>query len=202
MRFEAVICAAGGGTRMGQNKALCRLSDGKTFLSSIVSSIRAISLDAPIAVVVGAQAEEVQSVHRSLDDDPFVQWVKNDRWQSTHMLDSLLLGLRALPRHRAALHWPVDCVGISPVDVVRLLNAPDAPFAVLSFRGIAGHPLRISSQKADWMRDSDPSFSSLKKIVHAEKRLLVDSDSFAMTNCNDPEQLASLQKKRAEKDSP
>ena len=43
MRFEAVICAAGGGTRMGKNKALCQLSSDETFLSSIVSSIRSIS---------------------------------------------------------------------------------------------------------------------------------------------------------------
>ena len=99
MRFEAVICAAGGGTRMGKNKALCQLSSDETFLSSIVSSIRSISHDAPIAVVIGAQAEEVKSIHRSLCDDPNLFWVENLSWQSTHMLDSLMLGLYALPRH-------------------------------------------------------------------------------------------------------
>ena len=108
MRFEAVICAAGGGTRMGKNKALCQLSSDETFLSSIVSSIRSISHDAPIAVVIGAQAEEVKSIHRSLCDDPNLFWVENLSWQSTHMLDSLMLGLYALPRHCIALHWPVD----------------------------------------------------------------------------------------------
>lgn len=196
MRFEAVICAAGGGTRMGKNKALCQLSSDETFLSSIVSSIRSISHDAPIAVVIGAQAEEVKSIHRSLCDDPNLFWVENLSWQSTHMLDSFMLGLYALPRHCIALHWPVDCIGIAPADIARLIEAPDAPFAVLSFQGTPGHPLRISANKADWMRDNAASFQSLKQIIHDDKRIFVESNTFAIVNCNDPNRLAQIQQLR------
>ncbi len=186
MRFGAVICAAGGGTRMGQNKALCRLCGDETFLSSIVSSIRSVDMTAPIAVVVGAQAEEVKTRHRELSAQAPLIWVENTAWQSTHMLDSLMLGISAIPRGHTILHWPVDCIGIMPGDIVKLLTAEDTPFAVLSFRGTPGHPLRIGAQKADWLRDHAASFDTLKSIIHGDRRIFVESDTHALMNCNDP----------------
>lgn len=189
MRFGAVICAAGGGTRMGQNKALCRISDDETFLSSIVSSIRSVAMTAPVAVVIGAQAEEVRARHRFLSQQTPLVWVENASWATTHMLDSLMLGISAIPKNHAILHWPVDCIGILPADIIRLLNAEDSPFAVLSFHGIPGHPLRISASKSDWLRDHASSFDSLKSVIRGDRRVFVESDTHALMNCNDPQKL-------------
>ena len=84
----------------------------------------------------------------------------------------------------------------APADIARLIEAPDAPFAVLSFQGTPGHPLRISANKADWMRDNAASFQSLKQIIHDDKRIFVESNTFAIVNCNDPNRLAQIQQLR------
>lgn len=188
MRFGAVICAAGGGTRMGQNKALCRLSANETFLSSIVSSIRRVDRVAPIAVVVGAQAERVIDAHKDLD----VSWIENRNWETTHMLDSLMLGISAIEPGHDILHWPVDCIGILPSDIEMLLHVPTASLAVLSFRGVPGHPLRLSASKADWLRQHAAEFSSLKEVIHSDARVFVESQTYALMNCNTPEMLADF----------
>ena len=122
MRFATVICAAGGGSRMGQPKALCRLGSDETFLSSIVSSIQSVGLPSQIIVVVGAESRQIIQSHASLA----VTWVENQAWASTHMLDSLLCGLRAIQTSCPCpvLHWPVDCIGVRSVDVRHLLEAP------------------------------------------------------------------------------
>ena len=184
---DAVICAAGAGTRMGQNKALCRLSPSETFLSSIVNALTNAGVS-KIVVVIGAQAEDVQQCHADLH----VQWVINPDWKTTYMLESLTCGIRACTPEHGILHWPVDCVGVRTSDLIRLLNAPPAPFAALAWHGRCGHPLRISPEKADILRNGLHDFATLRDFFHSAPCRIVEAEHPALMNCNDPQRLADF----------
>lgn len=188
MIYSAVICAAGGGTRMGKNKALCRLSSGETFLSSIVSLLRRVDSDMFIAVVVGAQIDLVRQTHEHLP----VQWVENADWAQNHMFDSLTLGLNVIPENTGVLHWPVDCIGVSFENLKQLIEAPEAPFANLTYHGKSGHPLRIHADVVAWMRQHGNAFSSLRDVMKRFDRLRIEASGQAPVNCNNPEMLAEF----------
>ncbi|GEM_PF-2338606 len=185
--YCAVICAAGAGTRMGHNKALCRLPLSGTFLSSIVHTLQAANVT-QIAVVIGAQANEVMQTHLDLN----VQWVFNPQWTDTFMLESLTCGIRACPPEWGIIHWPVDCIGVHPQDLIRLLNAPPAPFAALSFNGKCGHPLRIAPEKATILRNGNHDFASLRDFFLSDACTCIEADHPALMNCNDPQSLADF----------
>ena len=190
MRFATVICAAGGGSRMGQPKALCRLGSDETFLSSIVSSIQSVGLPSQIIVVVGAESRQIIQSHASLA----VTWVENQAWASTHMLDSLLCGLRAIQTSCPCpvLHWPVDCLGVRSVDVRHLLEAPDAPFCALAHHGVPGHPVRISSDTVSWLLEHAHRYQSLRDILAHRSCSYVEAPKEVLTNCNDPNSLSDF----------
>ena len=185
--YHAVICAAGAGTRMGKNKALCHLSDSETFLSSIVHALQKAGVDL-IHVVIGAQAEIVRDCHAHLH----VNWVVNPEWASTYMLESLTLGVRNTPPHTGIIHWPVDCVGVHAEDIQKLIDAEPAPFATLYFDGTPGHPLRIAPEKADLLRTKSHNFASLRDFFHSDDCIRVDAKFPALMNCNDPQRLADF----------
>ena len=186
MKCAAVICAAGAGARMGKNKALCAI-ESETFLSSIVRVLQSMVAPpvSPIVVVTGSQSELVQQTHHSLD----VVWAHNPDWQSTHMLESLTCGLQFVPTGNHVLHWPVDCIGIDRDDLCKLLNAPPEQFAVLSFGGKPGHPMRILAEQADILRSGQHHFTSLHDAFEDYPRLLIEASHTALMNCNDPQSL-------------
>lgn len=173
---------------MGINKALCKLSDHETFLTSIVSSIRAISQCAKIVVVVGAQAQTVMDIHKNLD----VHWVENANWKITHMLDSFLCGLSVVPAGIDVLHWPVDCIGIHTDDLLNLLSTPCAAFSMLAFQGIPGHPVRIHASKIPWFLENALKFHSLREIFTTDSCQIINAKQEALMNCNNPQILADF----------
>ena len=189
MHCAAVICAAGAGARMGQNKALCRL-ESETFLESIVTVLKSVTAPqiSPIVVVTGSQADLVRQIHETLD----VVWACNPQWQTTHMLESLTCGLQYVPAGYAVLHWPVDCIGIHHDDLIHLLSAPPAPFTVLACDGKPGHPMRIAPEWADRIRCGQHQFSSLRDFFKECPRSLVEISHHALMNCNDPQTLADF----------
>ncbi len=191
MNIYAVICAAGAGSRMGQNKALCKLSDHETFLESIVNSLHACSIG-NIVVVTGAQDQIVRSVHHNLP----VKWCYNERYQSTFMLESLTCGLQLVPEQAAVIHWPVDCLFIHPDDLKTLIHAPESPLAVLSWNHEPGHPLRIAPQTAEILRKNADKYSSLREFVESQKCLCIEAAHESLLNCNDPQTLDAFWKEK------
>ncbi|MBO4350302.1 MAG: NTP transferase domain-containing protein [Proteobacteria bacterium] len=186
--YCAVICAAGAGTRMGHNKALCRLPHSGTFLSSIVNTLQAAEVT-QIVVVIGAQANEVIQAHPDLH----VNWVVNPLWANTFMLESLTCGIQHTPKECNIIHWPVDCVGVHLQDLQKLLTSPLlTPFAALSFHGKSGHPLRIAPQAADILRSGNHTFHSLREFFHSGECTYIEADQDALMNCNDPQRLADF----------
>ena len=186
MNTYAVICAAGAGSRMGQNKALCTIH-GQTFLRNIVNALHQAGLRDIIAVT-GAQSQQVRDTHRDLD----IIWAHNPDWQTTFMLETLTCALPHIPRQSAILHWPVDCVCIHPDDLRRLLASP-APLAVLSWHGTPGHPMRIGPQAADSLRDGTLRLQTLRDLTTAIPCTHVSATHDALLNCNTPQQLANFE---------
>ena len=176
----AVICAAGAGTRMGQNKALCRISDDETFLMHIVRTLNLCGIQ-QIIVVTGAQSDKVVHTHKKLN----VVWAKNDQWQSTYMLESLVCGLQKVPENINIIHWPVDCLFIHPEDLEGLINAPESPLAVLCWHNEPGHPMRISAQMVDFLRNSHHRYASLREFVEQHECLRIEAHHPSLMNCND-----------------
>lgn len=190
MKCAAVICAAGAGSRMGQNKALCCFRH-ETFLSSIVHVLQSITVPqiSPIVVVTGAQVEEVRHAHQHLNN---LIWAHNNDWNHTHMLESLTCGLKHIPALSFVLHWPVDCIGVVSDDLKNILNAPEDQCAVLSYHGKPGHPIRLTPQCADIIRTQNHSYNSLKDVFSDYPRIHIEATSEPLMNCNDPQILADF----------
>ncbi len=181
--LSAVVCAAGAGSRMGFNKALCRLNHA-SFLSNIVESLISLQIHS-IFVVVGSQADVVMAQHTHLP----VQWIVNPQWSTTFMLDSLLCGLAHVPAQHAVLHWPVDCVDIDPRDLKKLIDLTDADLAALAFEGQLGHPMKISARAVAMLKQNASHYASLRDFVKDVGIRPVHAQFGALMNCNTPEQL-------------
>ncbi len=180
----AVICAAGAGTRMGQSKALCHISNAKTFLSSIVDTLRQCGI-IDIVVVLGAEHEKVRAFHRDLP----VRWVYNQQWQTTFMLESLVCGLEHVPAGTDVIHWPVDCLFIHPEDLNRLIAQTGNETAVLSWDGVPGHPVLLGKDDADELRRNSGSYRSLREFVESRVCMAIEAAYPALLNCNSPDML-------------
>ena len=190
MKCAAVICAAGAGSRMGQNKALCWFRQ-ETFLSSIVHCLQSIPAPniSPIVIVTGAQSDEVRIAHQDLAG---IVWTHNSDWKHTHMLESLACGLRLVPHGYHVLHWPVDCIAVTTQDLQKLLNAPSEQCAVLAYRGKSGHPIRLTPECADLIRTENHGYHSLREVFFDYPRMIVEAGTEPLMNCNDPQILADF----------
>ena len=188
MKCAAVICAAGAGSRMGQNKALCHIGS-ETFLSSIVRTLKNVTTKIdPIVVVTGAQDELVRLQHAALP----VVWAHNALWQTTHMLESLACGLSLVPDDCDVIHWPVDCIGISSPDLARLLDLPEGQTGVIGVNGKPGHPVKFSADQMRELRQKTHGYQSLKDVFLSRSYTVIDASGPVMMNCNDPRALSDF----------
>jgi CTP:molybdopterin cytidylyltransferase MocA len=140
MRVAAVVLAAGAGTRLGGTKALARLA-GQRFLDRVLATARRAGI-APIAVVLGRQAAQVEQILAAAPDLIVATNPHPERGQ----LSSLKVGLAALPDVGAALVWPVDHPLVSAQTVLRLVDAASEHpgcLVVPRFQGRGGHPMLL-----------------------------------------------------------
>lgn len=187
MNTYAAICAAGAGSRMGQNKALCTIY-GQTFLRHIVHTLHQVGIR-HIVAVTGAQCQQVRLTHHDLD----IIWAHNPNWQTTFMLETLLCALQAIPEHSDIIQWPVDCLCVHPDDLRALLGAPPAPLSILTWHGKPGHPMRISAEIADLMRNASLPMHSLRDLTTSYPCAYIDAAHDALLNCNTPQQLSEFE---------
>lgn len=136
-----LLLAAGGGSRLGQPKALVEL-DGHLLVDRGVELLRAGGCD-PVVVVLGASAREVVMHARLVG----AVVVVNDRW-ADGIGSSLRTGLAAVS-DLGAVHVVVALVDQPRVtaDVVRRLveAPPDAPVVAASYGGRLGNPVRLDA---------------------------------------------------------
>lgn len=144
-----VILAAGASRRMGRSKQLL-MWRGKPFICHVARTALDADL-APVVVVTGAQADEVQA---ALADLP-VEIVHNPRWaegQST----SVRAGLQALPPETTAAVFLLADQPHIPVELVRALLERHAqarpPIVAPTIEGQRGNPVLFDrSTFADMM---------------------------------------------------
>jgi molybdenum cofactor cytidylyltransferase len=162
LRIGALILAAGDSRRMGRPKALLPL-EGRTFLEVLMDRLIRAGV-APILLVLGSAAEEIQSVLKLslarvvINPDP-----------TRGQLSSIHCGILALaPRE-------VDGLFIAPVDTPRVKVAtleqmkdalPGRPLVVPVFQGRRGHPALFSANLfPDLLRA--PLDQGARAVVHA-----------------------------------
>lgn len=156
MTVHGLLLAAGAGSRMGQPKALVRDDDGLPWLVRSTT----VLLDggcAEVTVVLGASADEAESLLADVDLDlTRVHVTRSLAWQAG-MGASLRAGLRALADAQtdAALVHLVDLPDVSADVVRRVLAAESGPGALAraSYDGTPGHPVLLGREH--WVKVAD-----------------------------------------------
>ena len=139
----ALVLAAGRSTRMGQPKALLDWFGEPLY----AAHGRALNALGPVRtlVVLGADAGTIHaSIRARASGSAPLEVIHAPRWRSTSMIDSVRVGLRAIP---SAPETPVLVVPIDtpPVEapVLRALLTADAATVPLDRDGRRGHPIRL-----------------------------------------------------------
>lgn len=136
----AVLVAAGLSSRMGAFKPMLPFGDS-TIALHMVTMLRQLEVE-PIVVVTGYQAEALE---RHLFHAR-VRFVRNERYEATHMFDSVKLGLKALEGMcERVMVMPVDLPAILP-ETFRQVMRIDAEIVRTVCHGKAGHPIMIQSE--------------------------------------------------------
>lgn len=137
--LAGVILAAGLSSRMGEYKPLLEV-EGVSMVRRVVNMMRQAGAE-PIVVVTGHRRAELEAHLR----DAGVEFVFNPDYASTQQLESLRLGLAALPSGCArVMISPADVPLVSP-QTVRALLALQADFVRPTYRGEAGHPVLLNA---------------------------------------------------------
>ncbi|MCI8399049.1 MAG: NTP transferase domain-containing protein [Oscillibacter sp.] len=145
--LAAVIVAAGVSSRMGRFKPMLQV-DGRTMIQRVVSAMRTAGAS-PVVVVTGYR-HEVLEEHLANEG---VLFVHNARYFETQMLDSLLLGLDALPEDtEKVLITPADIPLVKPETIQALLNAK-GDFIRPICGSSTGHPAVMSPALIQRIKD-------------------------------------------------
>jgi molybdenum cofactor cytidylyltransferase len=165
--IPAIVLAAGKSSRMGRPKATLPLDGGETFLTRIVRTFSAASVE-DVVVVVGHEADAI--VSSFADVDLVARFVENPDYEQGQ-LSSLIAGLRVVDRPgvNAVLMTLVDVPLVSAatiravVDRYRQTGAP----IVRPVRGDEhGHPVLIDRSLFEAIRHADPAVGA-KAVIRA-----------------------------------
>jgi molybdenum cofactor cytidylyltransferase len=170
-----VILAAGYSVRMGQPKALLRISPaGPTFLLQIVGTLRRAGLDT-IIVVVGVDGERIRAAVATVT--PPVQVAENED-PSRGQLSSLItaIDLADRPEVEAVLVTPVDQPLISVETVTRIIatyQRSRAPIVRPAHGARHGHPVIFDRSVFDELRRADLS-AGARSVIRAHEAAVID----------------------------
>ena len=140
MRYGAVIVTAGISSRMGKFKPM--LSVGKeSIIRRTIRLMKNAGAD-PIIVVTGYCREILEAHLRDLD----VKFVYNEKYASTKMFDSALLGLRALEGECDRVLFSPGDVPLIREDSIEILKQQEGLLIRPTYRKIPGHPIVIDKQ--------------------------------------------------------
>jgi molybdenum cofactor cytidylyltransferase len=168
----AIVLAAGQSNRMGCPKALLSFN-GKTFIRGVVDLLTAGGLS-PIAVVLGAYAEQVQNEVERLK----VHVTINHGYR-TGQLSSLQQGLELIRRHTitGVLVYPVDHPAVKAETVKEILSSfalTRAPVVVPTYKGRRGHPAIFSSMLFDELMNA-PAEIGARAVVWRHAKDVVEA---------------------------
>lgn len=186
MTVAGLVLAAGGGRRMGGPKALVRLG-GELLVARVHRTLEEGGC-APVVVVLGAGATEVQAVAPLAGAEVVV----HGGWEAG-LGSSLVAGLAALrdrPEITAAVVALADQPWVKPASVARLRAAHDrdgASVAVATYDGRRRNPVLLARQHwADVTGTGDVGARDLARSAEAVE-VAVEGDP---TDLDTPEDLA------------
>lgn len=140
---SVIILAAGGSRRMGQPKALLRLTSGQSLLAAHLNAY-AGSVE-QLIVVGGSEFDSLRPMCEAVG----AVLLRNLKWQSTMPIDTLRIGVERV-RGQRCLVTPVDTVPVSDQDLSGLLACRGA--ALLVHRGAPGHPVLLGGEELAKLR--------------------------------------------------
>jgi molybdenum cofactor cytidylyltransferase len=195
--IPAIVLAAGKSSRMGRSKAALPLAGGDTFVTRIVRTLKAASVE-DVVVVVGHDANAVVDAFAASDLE--ARFVENPDYEQGQ-LSSLLAGLRVVDRPGvvAALVTLVDVPLVSAATVRAVLERYQATRApiVRPVRGSQhGHPVLIDRRLFDAVRRADPA-AGAKAVIRANVSPAGDvavEDDGAFADADTPEDYERIQR--------
>lgn len=154
LKVAAIVLAAGASRRMGRSKMTLPFH-GKTVLGTILSTLHQAGVD-PLIVVIGGAKEQVE---KTLAEMPIsVIRAYNPEFERTEMLDSLKIGMQALPEDVEAFLIVLGDQPQMQVETVKSIlaeyRAGRHDLIIPSYEMRRGHPWLVS--KALW-----PALNSL-----------------------------------------
>lgn len=188
MKTGAIICAAGLSSRMQGFKPMLPIG-GQSMIRLIVNTFYEAGIS-PIAVVTGYHAAALRD-HLSETD---VIFVHNERFATTHMFDSFLLGMNAIADSCSRFFFtPADIPLFHARTLKALQDSLGNSVAIPVFHGQSGHPVLIDSGCIPYLRKYKGegglrgAFSRLlvppKKVTVDDECILYDADNAADYYC-------------------
>lgn len=144
-KIGAVLVGAGVPQKMVEFKPLLPFRDS-TIALHIVTMLKQLNID-PIVVVTGYKAEELEKHLSHLD----ILFVKNEQYQHTQMLDSVVLGMKKIGNEcDRLLIMPMDLPNIMKETIENELKI-QAPIIRTAYHEKGGHPIIIEREVYDYV---------------------------------------------------
>lgn len=191
----AVICAAGLSSRMRNFKPMLHIGS-HSMIIRIITSFQAAGVS-PIVVVTGYKAAALRQ-HLS---GTGVILVHNEHYASTHMYDSLLLGLSALETQVSRFFFVPADIPLFHSRSLKLLMETHMEMAVIpTFHGKSGHPVLISSACIPYLKQYDGQNGlrgAWNSLPTPPVRIEVEDEGILLDADNDNDYYRLLKKERA-----
>jgi CTP:molybdopterin cytidylyltransferase MocA len=191
-----ILLAAGSSAQLGFPKALAGFG-GRTALEIAVRNC--FGLAKPV-LVLGDQAARVRAARccSPLYARNDVQVVVNRRWRAGQ-LNSVIAGLRRVPRNAAFMIYPVDHPFLTPRLIRRLVNAFEAravhqTIIMPRFAGRAGHPVILAAELRNELRRA----RTAREVVYRDLRRIRYVDVASSAICLDFDSRASYTRLRGQ----
>ncbi len=183
-KLGAVIVAGGLSSRMKDFKPLMKIGDS-TIIETAISNFIKLGLN-KIVVVTGFRANDVEEKIKCYD----IKLVNNDNYQSTHMFDSVCIGLKEL-NHMVDKTFvtPADSPFVQQFTLKKMLEEMEQNSLEIvqpSYDGKDGHPLLLNSDAIELMLKHDGkmgmqgAISKVKKyknIGFIDPGIIMDADN-------------------------
>ncbi len=145
--INAIVLAAGEGSRMGELKQLLPWKD-RTILETVILNLDSSRLDGEIRVVVGSEAERIKKVLRKNEKiSPVV--LENPDYQRG-MFSSVMRGIKNLPQETEGLLFMLADQPLVTSDIYNKLigefKERNSLILAPSYQDRRGHPLLLSEQ--------------------------------------------------------
>jgi molybdenum cofactor cytidylyltransferase len=181
--ISAIVLAAGASRRMGQSKMLLPWGS-TTVIGRVLETLLQGGISDPVVVSGRDEAE----LHRALN--PYsIRWVHNPDYDRTDMLQSLQLGLPALPKEAEAF---LVVLGDQPqieapvvAQVIGKFREQHAAIVIPSYQMRRGHPWLV-------FRDLWESLASLPADASLRQFLNQHADQIDYLNVDTPSVLMDL----------